>query len=180
MWYWGWFERKEGKIPCLDGEGVSGPIPIRRFLCPKCGRTFSWRPRFLIFKRPLAAVAYQRALKPSRPVDAACDAGSWYQMDDAARKALRQLVLGSAYYLLRRLKEGLKLTGSCSSSEERSSPPRAISSSKEETRNALWYLARRVARVFSKREEQPRLAVHYLLIALARHSSGVRYSLEYT
>lgn len=181
VWYWGWYERKEGKIPCEGAEGVSGPIPIRRFYCPKCGRTYSWRPRFLVFGRPLAAVAYEQALEPwalGRPVEAGRDACSWYQLVDAARKALRRLIRNNVDELLKRFRDELELSGSDVPSEESSDFPRAGSTPKEE-RKTLWHLACKVARIFSKREEQPRLTCHYLLIALARHSSGVRYSLEY-
>ena len=66
-WYWGWYYREEGKegttIPYGHDETACQAIPIRRFYCPQCGRTFSWRPRFLVFGRRHAAAAYQLALQ---------------------------------------------------------------------------------------------------------------------
>jgi hypothetical protein len=127
-------------------------------------------------------VAYQQALKPSsaeRPLEAGRDAHSWYLLDNAARKALRRSLVGRADELQNRLREGLSLSVPGVAFEESSESPIAASSSKETTMNALWYLARRVVRIFSNHREKPRLTCHYLLIALARHCSGVRYSLEY-
>lgn len=183
IWYWGWYERKEGKIPYGDGETASGPIPIRRFFCPKCKSTFSWRPRFLVFGRPYAAVAYQQALAEwalGRVSAMSESQRDWYQLDVASLKAFFQMLDRGQKELIKRLYEGLQNLFPVSYRKKcnQMQLPKASASGRDEEKRALWQLTRTLAKVLSGREKQPRFSCHYIFIALAQHPCGARYSLE--
>jgi hypothetical protein len=150
VWYWGWYKRKAGSVPFDDGESASGPIPLRRFRCTKCRRTFSWRPPLLIFGRRFAAVVYQQALKEWALRGSRRFSGGegWHEPGPASRKAF-----------FRRLDELLGGLGTAMAA----------------ARQRLWQRLRRLARTQSRVHGVPRLAVHCLAILWARHPHGTRY-----
>lgn len=162
--FWGWYYRKGGKLPDERGESC-GPIPIRRFRCRRCQRTFSWRPHFLVFGRPFAAVVYHQAFKAwalKRPEDAtaAWGASAWCAPHAGARKAMRRVLNRRANEALLRMR--LQLAPSARDAELGS------------TSSRVWYACSRLA------HGTPRLACHFLWIALAAHRSATRYALEAT
>lgn len=184
MWYWGWYVRKEGKIPYDDGTTASGPIPIRRFYCSKCKRTFSWRPRFLVFGRPYAAVAYQQAFAEWALGRASATSESqrdWYQLDAESLKAFFQMLDRRKKELMDRLSEELQKLFPVSSAGKNIEMQLSMASAsgRDEEKRTLWQLTRTLAKVLTGREKQPRFSCHYLFIALSRHPCGAWYSLEY-
>lgn len=154
MWYWGWFERKEGSIPLGDGS-IAGAIPIRRFRCVRCSRTFSWRPQFLVRWRRYAAATYEQVLKDWTLERGPRSRGlAWYQPGLAARKALcRKWRQRADEYF-----------GRCGTPSELA-------------RRGLRHAVRHAAVACLDVHERPRFSSHYLLIAFARHPSGSPYSL---
>lgn len=170
--YWGWYERKEGSIPYGDGDAVAGPIPIRRFRCSRCGRTFSWRPAFLVFGRRLAAVVYQQAVKSwalgGRRGRRQCGE-SWHELGLAGRKSLFRRLTRRMDELLGRLEVHRRSTGP--------REPRGPAAERHRDRVQLWHAARRLARTVSSKKRKPRLACHPLFLALASHPAQIRYSL---
>jgi hypothetical protein len=160
--YWGWYERKEGSIPHPDG--ASGPIPIRRFRCSRCRRTFSWRPRFLVFGRRFAAVSYQRELKVWAQGGASRWSHAWHEAGQAATKALRRQLRRRASELAERFIAELSHLGGSEL------PPAEVPAERR-----IWRLTRTLARL--QTPEKPRYSCHLLFLALARHPSGCLYSL---
>lgn len=126
---------------------------MRRFLCRKCGGTFSWRPPFLAFGRSLAAVSYQRGLKCwcwRKPWSGGTD---WYELSLAGRKGFYRILRGRCRELL--LRYGLPAAG------EQGAPT-------DFDRHQLWFLLRRLS--------APRqLAVQALSLLLARHPGRACY-----
>lgn len=183
VWYWGWYERKEGKIPYGEGEISSRGIPLRRFYCPACRHTFSWRPRFLVFGRPFAAAAYQQAFKEwalERPAPWKLRERSWYQLDQSTCKAFFKVLDRERSKLTKRLCDELHLDlveDSCHGEDDRSSCKGSASRRYNEQR-ILWHLTRRLAQARTGREKPPRYTCHYLFLALAHHPGGACYSLS--
>lgn len=173
VWFWGWFDRKGGSIPC-EGDGVSGPIRIRRFYCSKCGRTFSWRPRVLVFGRRFAAAAYQQIFKAwalGRRLCRRTDETSWYLPDASTCKAFRRQLSERAEELLCRLRAEL--------------PPEVLPLALQQgplaervLRRQLWDVARALVRRLAGAKDGRRFSCHFICMALARHRSGTAYSLE--
>lgn len=162
--YWGWYERKEGCLPLDGGTSAAGAIPIRRFRCSGCGRTFSWRPPFLVFGRRYAAVFYQMALREWCLGRRGADGRAWYEPGPTGRRAFFRLLTRRFGFLLGRLgeaREGL--------------PPHDRADSEE--RRSLWNLARGSARDPRDRQDRSRLAIHPLCMALAQ-AFGTLYRLE--
>jgi hypothetical protein len=154
VWYWGWFERKEGSIPYGDGS-ISNAIPIRRFRCSACGRTFSWRPHFLVRWRRFAAIAYEQAFKDwAFERHPGIRSLAWCAPGAAARKRLRRQWEQRAAEFFRR--------------SEVSSLP---------LRGQLRQAIRNIAYTMLPTIEKSRFSSHYLLIAFARHPTGSFYSL---
>ncbi len=156
---------------------MAGPIPIRRFRCSRCGRTFSWRPPFLAFGRRLAAVVYQRAFKAwalGRRRGSRQDSASWHELGLAGRKSFFQ-------HLTRRLDELLsRLEGELA---RRTAPPCGAVTPhvpRQLGRQRLWHLSRRLARMLVDPTMEPRLACHLVFMSLALHPDGVCYSLKST
>jgi len=183
VWYWGWYERKGGELISDEDGAMLGPFPIRRFYCPKCSRTFSWRPSFFVFGRSYAAIAFQQAFKKwaiGRPSVLGLGDSSWYQLDQGACKAFFRLLDQRKGELIDRMHEELRRHNISGSKEEKNyvSQIGASVSGRNEERRTLWRLTRRLALVLSGRKEQPRFSCHYIFIALARHPCGARYSLE--
>ncbi len=178
VWYWGWYERKEGKIPYGDGEAPSGAIPIRRFYCPKCRRTFSWRPRFLVFGRTFAAVAYQQAFKKWALGHSSSwkqRESSWYQLELSTYKAFCQRLNSTCTVLNEQLREELRLCLMPDSSREKEDTytSRAAASGRDNERRTLWHLTRRLAQTLAGHDSLPRFSCHFLFTAMACHSFGV-------
>lgn len=168
VWYWGWYEREEGCIPFGDeGESVAGRIPIRRFRCPACERTFSWRPRFLLFGRRFAALYYQRAFRDwaqGRPPRAS---GAWCEPERSGWRAFWRFLTQRRHELLRRLKEEASWPASAST---RTPEP--------EERRRVWEVARRRVRALAgPPERRPPLSIHLVCVALAPHPHDARYAL---
>jgi len=169
--YWGWHERKEGKIPYGDGGVPSGAIPIRRFYCPKCRRTFSWRPRFLVFGRPFAAVAYQQAFKKWALRDSSLwkhRESSWYQLELSTYKAFCRKLNSTCAVLIEQLREELRIFFMPDSSREKEETfTRAAATGRENERRTLWHLTRRLAQILAGRDTPPRFSCHFLFTAMA-------------
>lgn len=171
--YWGWYERKEGSIPYGDGDVVAGPIPIRRFRCSRCGRTFSWRPAFLVFGRRLVSVAYQGAVRAwalGHRRGRRRGGESWHELGMAGRKSLFRRLTRRLDELLGRL----DVPGHSSAPDE----PTGLAAGRQRDRVQLWHAARRLAHTHSSQQHEPRLACHLVFLALASHPAQVRYSLE--
>jgi hypothetical protein len=182
VWYWGWYERKEGKIPYGDGEMPSGAIPLRRFYCPPCVRTFSWRPRFLVFGRPFAAAAYQQAFKEwalERPGPWKSRERSWYQLEQSTCKAFFRVLENERSELTERFSDELrqKLEEDSVYDKDYLSPITGSAARRHKKRRILWHLTRQLAKAQTGRETPPRYACHYLFMALAHHPCGACYPL---
>jgi len=184
VWYWGWYERKEGNVPCGDDCGASGPILIRRFYCHECKRTFSWRPRFLVFGRPFAAVFYQGLFKAWALGPGRCRTygRAWYHPGLAACKAALRTLSDRAGELIARFTKALP--GKVDDPAEETTFSRMGASASEAgapragEKMVLWQLSRRLASSQRGPQEQSRYSCHFLWMALARHRSGDFYSLE--
>lgn len=159
VWYWGWYERQEGSIPFGDEEIPVDPIDLRRFLCRGCGKTFSYRPPFLLFGRRLAALTYQRLLKGWCTGTSQAVTGACWELGEAGRKAFRHSLTQRCPEALERLKEWLQISPS--------QPAPGAS-----PRERLWLLARQLV----KRVHRFQLPIHLVCIALARHPDGTRYA----
>ncbi|MGH9071787.1 MAG: hypothetical protein ACRDX8_11625 [Acidimicrobiales bacterium] len=153
IWYHGWYERKEGALPFEGGTGVCGPLPIRRFMCCGCGRTFSWRPLFLVFLHRLVALAYQRMLADQ-------SGGDWWEPGAAAIEAVRRRLCQAAASLIVRLESHLQreLSG-------RVDLPHALD------------LAHDIAKDQVTSDEEPRYACHILFLAIACTRAHAAYKL---
>lgn len=155
VWFWGWYERLEGSIP-LDFDKVCGPIPLRRFFCTKCTRTFSWRPAFLVFAHRLAAVTYQQCLKNWALGKKRCSAG-WHELGAGGQKSFLRKVRRRLLALLHRL--GCSL------------PP-------DSDGRRLWFALRRTAARLNHRGDNACQSIHVLCLSLARHPDGTLYRLS--
>ena len=155
VWYWGWYERLEGSIP-LEFDKVCGPIPLRRFFCTHCGRTFSWRPAFLVYAHHLAAATYQQCLK-NWALGKERSSGGWYELGAGGQKSFLRKVRRQLLAMLHRL-------GSAWPSE----PDRRV----------LWYALRLRAAQQPYQGDASRQSIHILCIALARHPDGTLYRLS--
>lgn len=145
VWYWGWYRRLEGSIP-LDLDRVCGDIPLRRFLCKLCGRTFSWRPIFLVYGHRLAVVTYQQNLK-NWALNKPGPSASWYELGVGGRKSFLRKIRLRLPSLLRQL--------GCSGP----APPHEP---------LLWFALRR-----SSRQLNPDLLpAQFLCLAMARCPNG--------
>ncbi len=158
IWYWGWYERLEGGIP-LEFDRVCGPIPLRRFFCTKCSRTFSWRPNFLVYAHRLAAVTYQQCLKNWALGKRRSSAG-WYELGAGGQKSFLRKVRRRLLSLLHRLGSAW--------------PP-------DPDRRTLWFAFQRgAARQRWAGGDNSRQSIHILCMALARHPEGTLYRLSST
>ena len=155
VWYWGWYERLEGGIP-LEVDQVCGAIPLRRFYCSKCGRTFSWRPAFLVYARRLAAVTYQQCLK-NWALGRKRTSSGWYELGASGQKAFLREVRRQLLSLLQRLGSALPA---------------------EPDPFFLWFSLRRKAAQDRNRGNLSRQSIHLLCIALARRADGALYLLS--
>jgi hypothetical protein len=164
VWFWGWYERKEGCIPLEDGDAVSGPIPLRRFLCTGCSRTFSWRPAFLLFGRRYATMFYQVAFKRWSDGCGLRASGHWYDLSASAQRAFVHFLSTRSLDFLARL----DLRCSVISHE----PDTA-----ESLPGLIWTLSRRCARILVNRKHPP-LSIHLFCRALARHKHAAIYRLD--
>src|SRR4029077_15288451 len=81
---------------------ICDPLPIRRFKCCDCGRTFSWRPFFLVFLHRFTAAAYQQFL------DTQASDGDWWQPGAGAIEAVRARLFRAARPLTERLERYLQ------------------------------------------------------------------------
>jgi len=169
VWYWGYYERKEGSLPSDEDGELWGSVPIRRFMCTACRRTFSWRPPFLLFGRRFAAIAYLRLSSTYQQawIDWALHrrlspGKEWYELGQAAAKAFRRCLSRRLDELLVRLRRELHLKMD-------------VPSTRKQPRHQLWRLAQRL--VSRNPSESSRLSVHYVGIALARHPRA-QYCLE--
>ena len=150
VWFWGWYEREPGSIP-LGPDEVAGEIPLRRFMCQKCKKTFSWRPAFLVFARRLAALTYQRALE-AVVLGRKLRESNWYGLSESGFKAFRSSL--SENHVRKRLEPH------CPVFPE------------------LWYWLKQRAEQISRNAQTPRLPIHLLCLGLARHRDGTRYRLS--
>lgn len=158
VWYWGWYEREEGSLPLGDGDGAAGAILLRRFKCTACGRTFSWRPLFLLFGRRYAALFYQLKFKSWALGQCVAGHGGWCDLGEAGRKAFSRFLGSRAAEFLDRLGTKVEPAG---------------------RRMKMWQLARQFVRsLLSAQQRPPSLSIHLVCLALARHPQGVRYSLS--
>ena len=155
VWYWGWYERLEGSIP-LDADQVCGSIPLRRFYCSKCTRTFSWRPAFLAYAHRLAAVTYQRCLK-NWALGRERSSKDWYELGAGGQKAFLRKVRRQLLWLLQRLGSALP-----------TAPDRCV----------LWYTLRHKSKQQMNPSDPHRQTIHLLCIALARRPDGALYRLS--
>lgn len=167
-WYWGWYYREEGKkgttsIPFGDAETACPAIPIRRFYCPKCGRTFSWRPRFLVFGRQYAAAAYELAFHDWVSRRPPGQDPRWWLLSAEARAALFRWLRVRLSDLLARIHGALRRWG-------------ALLPTVGDERLNLWNGVLQLTEVIGP-QESPRLPFHFLCLALARHPYGSCYSL---
>lgn len=104
VWFWGWYCRVAGAVPCGPEGEPSPELPIRRFFCPACGRTFSWRPRFLVFGHRYAAVVYEQVLRDwslGRATPECRHPECWFRLSPAAARALRRRLVRAALPALR-------------------------------------------------------------------------------
>lgn len=165
IWFWGWYERKEGCLPLNDGGEVAGPVPLRRFMCTGCGRTFSWRPAFLLFGHRYAAVFYQLAFKRWSRGTVARASGSWYDLSASAHKAFARFMSSRACDLVARLGSGCDdlLPG-----HHLAEPPPP---------GEVWLLARRAVRALLP-VKRPPLSIHLTCLALVRHKHAAIYRLD--
>lgn len=164
IWFWGWYERKEGCLPVNDGDEVAGPVPLRRFLCTGCGRTFSWRPAFLLFGRRYAAVFYQLAFKSWSRGTMARTSGSWYDLSASAHRAFVRFLSSRAWDLVARLE--LWRDDLLAGSHPAKPHP-----------GEVWSLARRAVRALFP-VKQPPLSIHLTCLALASHKHAAVYRLD--
>jgi hypothetical protein len=179
VWYWDWYERKEGSIPYGDGHAVAGPIPIRRFWCPRCCVTFSWRPPFLVFGLRFAAPVYQQAFREwalGRRRDSKQQGSSWYELGLSGLKAFFRRLDERLDELLQRLEDPLKRQRGTACGVELRRP--GASSDATHKRKRLWYMARRLARTLVGADRQSRLSCHFPCLALAQNPKRAPYSLE--
>jgi len=152
--YHAWYYRKGGAIPCGDKGNPSGPLPIRRFKCRGCGRTFSWRPWFLAFARRYMAAAYEQLLQAKSRSD------DWWRPGAKATQAVRERLRRAAQRLTARLETHLGLQRS----------------GRIDTGYVL-NLARTIASQQPSTPSKPRYACHVIFLALARTRARADYSL---
>lgn len=154
VWYWGWYERRGGSIP-LDVDQACGEIPLRRFFCTGCSRTFSWRPAFLVFAHRLAANVYQQCLK-NWALGRKRTSTGWHELGPDGQKSFLGKIRRRWLALLHRLGPPL--------------PP-------SPARRQLWFALQRAVRQLKSQNPgfQP---VQLLCIALARHPDGTAYRLN--
>lgn len=160
VWYWGWFDGREECIPLVTGSGVeaASAIPLRRFMCTACKRTFSWRPPFLLFGRRYPALFYQLAFKDWAFGNSGCGKRTlWWDLGPLTRRAFFGFLERRRTELLRRLGHP---TGVASFSE-------------------TWHWCRRfiLDRGWSQSGPPP-LSIHLICFALASHPRAARYSLR--
>ena len=165
VWFWGWFERKEGCLPLEDGDAVSGPIPLRRFWCTGCSRTFSWRPAFLLFGRRYATMFYQMAFKRWSDGCGVRASGRWYDLSASAQRAFVRFLSSRALDFLARLDLRYRVVSDDDSDLPKSLPGR------------IWNLSRCRVRVLVD-GKQPPLSIHFFCRALVRHKHAAIYSLD--
>lgn len=151
VWYWGWYQRREGSVP-LDIDRICGEIPLRRFFCTACSRTFSWRPAFLVFAHRLAANAYQQLLK------------DWALGRRRSSKGWHEPGLDGQKSFLGKIRRRWALLQRLSPTLPAEPAPRQ-----------LWFVLRRIAGRSDVLSHQP---VQILCIALARHPDGTPYRLN--
>jgi transposase len=157
IWFWGWYYRKGGNIPCGESE-VCGKLPIRRFKCTGCRRTFSWRPSFLVFGRRFPALVYEQLFEPGPTSTLA-----WWQPGEANVKAVRRKLRQHAQRVIRRLETHLK----------RRPTHRADV-------NTMLTLARTIALQQSAHQKSRRYSSHILFLSLAATRARAEYSLTAT
>lgn len=166
-WYWGWYYREEGKegipIPYGDDEAACPAIPIRRFYCPQCGRTFSWRPRFLVFGRRLATAAYELAFRDWVARQGPAQNPRWWFLSERARNAVFRWLQVQFIELLARVRQEVERRG-------------GLLPAVADERFNLWNGALQLTEVIGP-QENPRLPFHFLCLAFARHPHGSCYSL---
>lgn len=158
VWFWGWYERKEGCLPVGDGDEVAEAVPLRRFWCTACERTFSWRPWFLLYGRRYAALFYQLAFKDWGHARRVPAPNVWYDLNAAGRRAFFRFLERRGTELSDRL-------------DDRRQPP--VAEPQMARPETTWQLARRYIRILFDLK-QPPLSIHLVCVALARH----RYRLE--
>ena len=150
------------------------PIPIRRFRCCACARTFSWRPVFLVFGCRYVATAYQREFKAwALGRDRQRKSMPWYELGQAASDAFRQRLGDGLMALRQRLRTALV--------GESVPGPQTENVPSQKSRLQLWHLARRAAQHLNEKrpDQPPRLSCYLLCLALARlRGHRGRYHLE--
>lgn len=157
MWYWGWFDRKEGGLPVGDGDEAAGAIPLRRFMCTACGRTFSWRPAFLLFGRRYAALFYQMAFQAWSLGRSAAGTGLWCDLSTAGRRAFSRFLGYGAFEVKDRLNLGAT----------------------DGSRVEFWKVMRQAVRsMLIVNQKQPPLSIHLICLTLAPHPRNARYGLK--
>lgn len=164
VWFWGWYERKEGCLPLDDGDAVAGPIPLRRFRCTGCCRTFSWRPAFLLFGRRYATIFYQMAFKRWSDGCGVKASGRWYDLSGSAQRAFVHFLRTRTLDFLARLDSQYWVT---------SDDPDL----KETLPGRIWTLSRRCVRTLVN-GKQPPLSIHLFCWALAHHKHAAIYRLD--
>ena len=138
---------------------------------------------FLVFGRPYAAMAYQQAFAEWALGRASATSESkrdWYQLDAESLKAFFRMLDRRKQELMDRLLEELQKLFAVSSYQKSIEMKLSMTSAsgRDEEKRTIWQLTRRLVKILSGRETQPRFSCHYIFIALARHACGARYSLE--
>lgn len=125
-------------------------------MCTACGRTFSWRPAFLLFGRRYAALFYQMAFRAWSLGGAAVRTGLWCDLSGAGQRALSRFFGNRIFELAGRLHLS------------------AIPGSRVE----FWEMARQAVRKLNFNRKHPPLSIHLICLSLASPPRRGRYRLD--
>ena len=126
-------------------------------MCTACGRTFSWRPAFLLFGRRYAALFYQMAFQAWSLGRSAAGTGLWCDLSTTGRRAFSRFLGYGAFEVKDRLNLGAT----------------------DGSRVEFWKVVRQAVRsMLIVNQKQPPLSIHLICLTLAYHPRNARYGLK--